>query len=76
VALAKAVAVRTAALAGFAAAMALHGAVAAPLSRVDVPDPLKAWIPWVLQGNETIGCAPAHDGSTARRRPMRRIAAC
>jgi hypothetical protein len=41
-------------------------ATAAPLPRVDVPDPLKTWVPWVLHGHETLACPAVHDGTETR----------
>ena len=42
---------------------AATGAQAGPLPLRDVPDPLKSWVPWVLQGEETFGCPHlAQDG--------------
>ncbi|MCC2657209.1 MAG: hypothetical protein K0Q76_2317 [Panacagrimonas sp.] len=39
---------------------------AAPLPARDVPDPLKPWIPWVMQGQEARFCPPAHDDGNRR----------
>ncbi|MGQ0621878.1 MAG: hypothetical protein ACT4QA_18485 [Panacagrimonas sp.] len=39
---------------------------AAPLDPKDVPEPLKPWVPWVLQGYEQSFCPPAHDDTTRR----------
>lgn len=47
------------------AALLALGAIAqaGPLPLRDVPDPLKSWVPWVLQGEETFGCPHlAQDG--------------
>lgn len=41
-------------------------AVAGPLPTRDVPEPLKPWIPWVLQGQEARFCPPAHDNGGQR----------
>lgn len=43
--------------------LVLPDAHAGPLPLRDVPDPLKSWVPWVLQGEETFGCPHlAQDG--------------
>ncbi|MGH8516318.1 MAG: hypothetical protein ACREUE_02550 [Panacagrimonas sp.] len=39
---------------------------AAPLPARDVPEPLKPWIPWVMQGQEARFCPPAHDDGGRR----------
>lgn len=38
------------------AACATLAAAAAPFPRTDVPEPLKAWVPWVLDGVPEAGC--------------------
>ncbi|MFZ4625107.1 MAG: hypothetical protein ACOYNF_12830 [Rhodoferax sp.] len=34
----------------------LNLAGGAPLPRAEVPEPLKSWVPWVLDGDMTLGC--------------------
>lgn len=41
-------------------------APAAPLPARDVPEPLKPWIPWVMQGQEARFCPPAPDDANRR----------
>ncbi len=36
-------------------------ALAEPLARSAVPDPLKSWIPWVLHGHEALACPQAYN---------------
>lgn len=45
---------------------ALGTASAGTLSVRDVPDPLKPWVPWVLQGQAAQFCPPAHDNGAQR----------
>ncbi|MGB0129471.1 MAG: hypothetical protein WBP72_17660, partial [Rhodocyclaceae bacterium] len=45
----------------FAAALA-----AAPLPKDSVPDVLKTWIPWVMDGHEAFACPPAFDDAQTR----------
>lgn len=37
-----------------------------PMDPDQVPAPLKPWIPWVLHGEESSFCAPAHDNASRR----------
>lgn len=40
--------------------------LAAPLARQDVPEPLRAWVAWVLHGDETVACPPAFNDAKLR----------
>ncbi len=39
---------------------------AAPLARHDIPDPLKSWVPWVLDGEDRAGCPHLFNDADAR----------
>jgi hypothetical protein len=39
---------------------------AAPLPKESVPDVLKSWIPWVMDGHEAFACPPAFDNAEVR----------
>lgn len=41
-------------------------AEAAPLAHHDIPDPLKTWVPWVLDGEEKAGCPHLFNDADAR----------
>ncbi len=58
--------VRVLVVAVLVALLATVSASAAPLPTRDVPDPLKSWVPWVLQGQEARFCPPAHDNGRQR----------
>ncbi len=46
--------------------MMIGAAAAAPLRLVDVPSPLKPWVPWVLRGHETALCPTLGDDESAQ----------
>lgn len=48
-------------------ALALIGSAdAAPFARGDVPDPLKSWVPWALDGDDTAGCPHMFNNADTR----------
>ncbi|NOT67266.1 MAG: hypothetical protein HOP04_02850 [Methylophilaceae bacterium] len=48
------------------ALMFVQNLLAAPLTRDQVPEPLKTWVPWVLHGNEVMACPILSANSEAR----------
>ena len=51
-----------------ALALALSGAASSssPLPKSSVPEPLRAWVPWVLHGHEMLACPPAFHSADVR----------
>lgn len=45
----------------------VFSALAAPLPKEALPDSLRPWVPWVMHGNETLACPPAHDDGSTRQ---------
>ena len=41
-------------------------ALAAPLPKADVPDPLESWVPWVMHGHEVLACPSTHHSAASR----------